>query len=64
MTPVAERSVFSTIPQAIDDLCSSGVVSDEDRENEGDVTIAGAIGSRRHHQGMRFEPDAYEGAGA
>ena len=43
MTPAAERSVFSTIPEAIEDIRSGKfvvVVDDEDRENEGDLTIA------------------------
>ncbi len=43
VTPAAERSVFSTIPEAIEDIRSGRfvvVVDDEDRENEGDLTIA------------------------
>ena len=39
----AERSVFSSIPEAIEDIRSGRfvvVVDDEDRENEGDLTIA------------------------
>jgi 3,4-dihydroxy 2-butanone 4-phosphate synthase/GTP cyclohydrolase II len=41
--PAAERSVFSSIPDAIEDIRSGRfvvVVDDEDRENEGDLTIA------------------------
>ena len=40
---VTERSVFSSIPEAIEDIRSGKfvvVVDDEDRENEGDLTIA------------------------
>jgi 3,4-dihydroxy 2-butanone 4-phosphate synthase/GTP cyclohydrolase II len=39
----AEHSVFSTIPEAIEDIRAGKfvvVVDDEDRENEGDLTIA------------------------
>jgi 3,4-dihydroxy 2-butanone 4-phosphate synthase/GTP cyclohydrolase II len=43
VTPAAEPSVFSSIPEAIEDIRSGKfviVVDDEDRENEGDLTIA------------------------
>ena len=40
---MTERSVFSNIPEAIEDIRAGKfvvVVDDEDRENEGDLTIA------------------------
>src|SRR5947209_4101838 len=42
--PTATTSPFATIEEAIDDIRSGGfvvVVDDADRENEGDLTIAG-----------------------
>jgi 3,4-dihydroxy 2-butanone 4-phosphate synthase/GTP cyclohydrolase II len=43
VAPAVERSVFSSIPDAIEDVRQGKfvvVVDDEDRENEGDLTIA------------------------
>jgi 3,4-dihydroxy 2-butanone 4-phosphate synthase / GTP cyclohydrolase II len=43
VTQAADRSVFSTIPEALEEIRSGRfvvVVDDEDRENEGDLTIA------------------------
>jgi 3,4-dihydroxy 2-butanone 4-phosphate synthase/GTP cyclohydrolase II len=43
VAPAAERSVFSSIPEALEDIRAGKfvvVVDDEDRENEGDLTIA------------------------
>src|SRR2546427_13265185 len=43
---VAARSAFATVPEAIDDIKRGRmviVVDDEDRENEGDLTIAAQL---------------------
>ncbi len=53
MNPVAERSLCSTIPETTPGP-GSGLIG----VDEGDATIADTIGSRLHHQDMRFEPEA------
>ena len=52
----AERSPFSTIEEALEDIRAGKfvvVVDDEDRENEGDLTIAAQFIPRRRSTSWR-----------